>query len=71
MTVLGHGQIFQPFLASLPYTQTCTHNNETIITLQNRLTLQIFIKEIQANVFDVALKLGMLHDYNEKHNRTT
>ena len=63
--VLGRGLIFQPVLASLPYTQTCTYNNDTIITLQNILTLQIFHqtkkKTIQANVFDMALKWSMLH----------
>ena len=42
MTVLGRGLIFQPVLASLPYIQTCTYNNDTIITLQNILPLQIF-----------------------------
>ena len=40
MTALGRGLIFQPVLASLPYTQTCTYNSDNIITLQNILTLQ-------------------------------
>ena len=31
MTVLGSGLIFQPVLASLPYTQTCTFDSDTII----------------------------------------
>ena len=42
MTALGRGPIFQPVLASLPYTQTCTYNSDNIITLQHMLTLQIF-----------------------------
>ena len=42
MTVLGRGLIFQPALVSLPYTQTRTYNSDTIITLQNILTVQIF-----------------------------
>ena len=33
--VVGRDLIFQPVLTSLPYTQTCTHNSDTIITLQN------------------------------------
>ena len=45
MTVLGHGIIFQPVLASLPYTQTCTYNNGAIVTLQNISTSQIFHKK--------------------------
>ena len=40
MTILCRGLIFQPVLASLPYTQTCTYKSDTIITLQNILTLQ-------------------------------
>ena len=28
MTALGRGLIFQSVLASLPYTQTCTYNND-------------------------------------------
>ena len=70
MTVLGHDLIFQPVLASLPYTQTCIYNNDTIITLQNVLTLQLFHQnircKIQANVFDLALKLSTLHVINDK-----
>ena len=31
MTVLGRGLIFKPVLASLPYTQTCTFDSDTII----------------------------------------
>ena len=31
MTVLGRGLVFQPVLV----TQTCTYNNNNIITLQN------------------------------------
>ena len=38
--VLGRGLVFQPVLASLPYTQKCTYNSGNIITLQNILTLQ-------------------------------
>ena len=46
MTVLGRGLIFQPVLASLPYTHTIHAHNYTddiIITLQNILTVQISI----------------------------
>ena len=45
MMVLTRGLIFQPVLASLPYKQTCTHNNDTIITLQNILALQTIHQE--------------------------
>ena len=45
MTVLGRGLIFQPVLASLPYTRTCTYNSDTIKPLQNILTVQIFHQE--------------------------
>ena len=38
MTVLGRGPVFQPVLASLPYTQTYTYNNYTIIIFKNILT---------------------------------
>ena len=72
MTVLGRSLIFQPVLTSLPYTQTCTYdNNDTIITLQNLLTLQVFHQNYEkgnmqkntmgANVFDIALNLSTLH----------
>ena len=69
MTVLGRGLIFQPVLASLPDIQTCTYNNDTMITLQNILTLQIFHQNcykkkkntMQADVFDMALNLSPLH----------
>ena len=44
MTVLGSGLIFQLVLASLPYTQTCTYNSDSIVTLQTKLTLQIFFQ---------------------------
>ena len=37
----GHGLIFQLVLTSLPYTKTCTLC-DTVIALQNILTLQIF-----------------------------
>ena len=73
MTVLGHSLIFQPVPTSVPYTQTCTYNNDTITTLKTILTLHIFHKKtnpnIQTNVFDMALKLSMIHGYNEKRNR--
>ena len=42
MMVLGRGLIFQLVLISLPCTQTNTYNSDTIITLQNMLTVQIF-----------------------------
>ena len=70
MAVLGRGLIFQPVLASLPYTQTCTYNSDNIITLQNILTLQIPIKinlkktyrksHDTSECFDVALTLSTL-----------
>ena len=34
MTVLGHGLIFQPVLTSLPYTQACSYENDTVKTLE-------------------------------------
>ena len=43
MMVLGRGLIFQAVLASLPYTQTGTCYSDTIITLQNILTLQMCV----------------------------
>ena len=49
MTVLVRGLIFQPVLASLPYTHTIhahNYNDDTIITSQNILTVQISIKMI-------------------------
>ena len=60
------GLIFRAVLASLAYTQTCTYNKDTITTLQNIIsTLQIFHQcfkyTIQANVFNMALKLNKLH----------
>ena len=42
MAVLGRALVFQPVLASLPYTKTYAYDSHTIITLQNILTLQIF-----------------------------
>ena len=45
--MLGCGLIFQPVLASLLYTQKCTYNNDTIVTLQNILTLQIFHQHLK------------------------
>ena len=42
MTVLGHGLIFQPVIASLPYTQACTCSNDTIITLQKKTSFTDF-----------------------------
>ena len=42
MAVLGRNLIFQPVIASLSYTQTRAYNNDTILTLQDILTLQIF-----------------------------
>ena len=47
MTVLGRGPIFQPVLASLTYTHTCTYNSDAIITLQNILTVQILYYNTQ------------------------
>ena len=41
MIVLGCGLISQLVPISLPYTQTCTDNSDTIITLQKILTVQI------------------------------
>ena len=40
--VLDRGLIFQPVLASLPDTQTCTYNGGAIITLRSILTEQTF-----------------------------
>ena len=63
MTVSGRGLIFQPVLASLPYTQKWTYNNDAIVTLWNILPLQIshqFVFNtkitILADVFDLALE---------------
>ena len=66
MTVFGRDLIFQPVLASLPYTQIGTYDNDTILTLQDILTYRFSIKiiyiykedKIQADVFGMALKLS-------------
>ena len=67
MTVLGRGLIFQPVLASLPYTQTCTYNSDTIITLQNLLTVQIFG---QNNFFNPPPKKKKDNNNNNNNNKT-
>ena len=78
MTVLGRGLIFQPVLASLPYTQTCAYNSDTVSTLQNITditdfpsTLKIKIKTYKkshdtTDCFDMALKLSTLQAKNDK-----
>ena len=43
MTVLGRGLIFQPVLLA------CTHNYDTIITLQKKSIVQISIKVYSHN----------------------
>ena len=58
-------------LANLPYTQTCTYNNDTILTLQNILTVLIFHQNYftknthtqktrdTSKCFEMALKEGL------------
>ena len=59
MTVLGHGLIFQPVLVSPPYTQTCTYNSDTIIALQNILTVQKREREREKGVGEeMAVNVG-------------
>ena len=40
MIVLGRDLIFQAVLASLPHTQACTDNDDTIITLQKKINIE-------------------------------